>query len=76
MALIVSGLSELFTILAVFLLSAAFLLGVVVMGVRIALAFITHPESEEMQKRVALLEREVDRLEARLEEDEPDHPTE
>ncbi|WP_424019750.1 hypothetical protein ACOZ4N_09840 [Halorientalis pallida] len=75
MALSVPGLPELLVLLAVFLLNVAFLLGVIVLGVRMALAFGDHPESEEIQKRVALLERKVDRLEAQLDA-ESDDPTE
>ncbi|AQL41978.1 hypothetical protein BV210_04260 [Halorientalis sp. IM1011] len=67
MALPVPGLPELFVALAVLLFYAVFLLGLVALGVRIALGFMDHPESEEIQKRVALLERKVERLEAQVE---------
>jgi len=70
MALPVPGLPELFVMLAVILFYAAFLLGLVALGVRIALGFMDHPESEEIQKRVALLERKVERLEAEIEDSE------
>ena len=76
MALFVPGLPELLVLLVVLLLNVAFLLGVIVLGVRIALAFMDHPESEEIQLRVALLERKVERLEAQLDDDRSDDPTE
>jgi hypothetical protein len=71
MVLFVPGLPELLVSVVVLLLNAAFLLGVIVLGVRIADASVDdHPESEEIQKRVALLERKVDRLETAVEDAE------
>jgi hypothetical protein len=70
MAPFVPGLPELLVLLVVLLLNVAFLLGLVVLGVRVAVAFMNHPESEEIQKRVALLERKVDRLETAVEDAE------
>jgi hypothetical protein len=77
MVLFVPGLPELLVSVVVLLLNAAFLLGVIVLGVRIADASVDgHPESEEIQMRVALLERKVERLEAKLDAAESDDPTE
>ena len=75
MILFVPGLPELLVLPVALLLNVAFLLGVIVLGVRIAFAFVDHPESEEIQLRVALLERKVERLEAQL-DDKSDDPTE